>query len=133
MWKESGIMEKERIKTITILLSLIIFLFYCVIIGYILFQVVNLDEHKNFVCGIIFEGIGILMLLISVIFGILKRVKIGFLLPVIVCTVIYTIILNSLNFFAYAVMTSNVFFLAHMVVLFIYLLIIVPMLVMGKK
>lgn len=133
MWKEGGIMEKERIKTITILLSLIIFLFYCVIIGYILFQVVNLDEHKNFVCGIIFEGIGILMLLISVIFGILKRVKIGFLLPAIVCTVIYTIILNSLNFFAYAVMTSNVFFLAHMVVLFIYLFIIVPMLVMGKK
>lgn len=126
-------MEKERIKTITILLSLIIFLFYCVIIGYILFQVVNLDEHKNFVCGIIFEGIGILMLLISVIFGILKRVKIGFLLPAIVCTVIYTIILNSLNFFAYAVMTSNVFFFAHMVVLFIYLFIIVPMLVMGKK
>ena len=126
-------MEKERIKTITILLSLIIFLFYCVIIGYILFQVVNLDEHKNFVCGIIFEGIGILMLLISVIFGILKRVKIGFLLPAIVCTAIYTIILNSLNFFAYAIMTSNVFFLAHMVVLFIYLLIIVPMLVMGKK
>lgn len=133
MWKEGGIMEKERIKTITILLSLIIFLFYCVIIGYILFQVVNLDEHKNFVCGIIFEGIGILMLLISVIFGILKRVKIGFLLPAIVCTAIYTIILNSLNFFAYAIMTSNVFFLAHMVVLFIYLLIIVPMLVMGKK
>ena len=133
MWKEGGIMEKERIKTITILLSLIIFLFYCVIIGYILFQVVNLDEHKNFVCGIIFEGIGILMLLISVIFGILKRVKIGFLLPTIVCTAIYTIILNSLNFFAYAIMTSNVFFLAHMVVLFIYLLIIVPMLVMGKK
>ena len=133
MWKEGGIMEKERIKTITILLSLIIFLFYCVIIGYILFQVVNLDEHKNFVCGIIFEGIGILMLLISVIFGILKRVKIGFLLPAIVCTAIYTIILNSLNFFAYAIMTSNVFFLAHMVVLFFYLLIIVPMLVMGKK
>lgn len=126
-------MEKERIKTITMLLSLIIFLFYCVIIGYILFQVVNLDEHKNFVCGIIFEGIGILMLLITVIFGILKKVKIGFLLPVIVCTVIYTIILNSLNFFAYVAMTSNVFFLVHMVVLFIYLLIVVPMFVMGKQ
>lgn len=126
-------MEKERIKTITMLLSLIIFLFYCVIIGYILFQVVNLDEHKNFVCGIIFEGIGILMLLITVMFGILKKVKIGFLLPVIVCTVIYTIILNSLNFFAYVAMTSNVFFLVHMVVLFIYLLIVVPMFVMGKQ
>jgi hypothetical protein len=59
--------------------------------------------------------------------------KVGYLVPMILVTVLYTVILDFVNIFL-VVTTSSVFFiLINLVLLFLYCLIIIPMYLMGRK
>ena len=122
-------------KTITIALSLLIFVFYCVIIEYVMFGIVNIHLCKNYICGMIFGIIGFVILLLQIGVSVIKRgyIKLGYLVPMVTITVVYTVLLNVLNIWGSIFISSVFFTLLHMVLLFLYLLIVVPMFIMGKQ
>lgn len=114
--------------------SFFLFAFYVVIVMYVIISVLNLNTANNFVCGLVFEIIGFFILLTVItcnLFG--KAIKTGYLIPIIMSTVVYTILLDALNFAGMLSLSNPIFTLLHLVLLFITLLIVMPMLVMGKR
>lgn len=121
-----------------IALSLIPVALYAVIIEYVLFAIVGINDTKNFIAAFIFEVLGIILLLavVMAMLGLITGfgdIKIGFLLPIISVTVIYTILLDVLNILATPVMSGTWFVLLHLILLFIYLVITIPLLIAGKS
>ncbi len=121
-----------------IALSLIPVALYIVIIEYVLFAIVGINDTENFVAAFIFELLGVI-LLIAVVLAMLGlitgigNIKIGFLLPIILVTVFYTILLDVLNIFAAPAMSGTWFILLHLILLFIYLVVTIPLLIAGKS
>lgn len=127
--------KRDRGKEITIALTTLILNFYTVIVEYVLFAIIKTDGCQNFLAGMIFETIGILLLFTVVLGNLLRKynIKVGYYAPIILCTILYTIILNCLNFIGILSMSSMMFFLAHMILLFVFFVLIIPMYIMGKK
>lgn len=126
--------EKNRGKLIVLISSMLLLVFYCVIVAYVLFNIVHIYISENFVCGMIFECIGFSVLLGVVLLNILRKtVKTGYYVSMVISTVAYSLILNLINVFGIFVIPNMFFFLVHMILLFLYLLIEIPMLIMGKQ
>ncbi len=108
--------------------------FYIAIIMYLFFAVLHIDALANFETAITFECIGFLLLGYFIIGNIVsKQIKTGYFVPLLMGTIIYTVLLDVLNI-AFIVTMPHVFFvLANLVLLFIYCLISIPMYVMGRK
>ena len=62
-----------------------------------------------------------------------KPIKIGFFVPLMVVTVIYTIVLDVVNLALMVTMPHVLFLLTNFCLLFIYCLISTPMYIMGRK
>ena len=62
-----------------------------------------------------------------------RTVKLGYYVPILVITFIYTILLDVLNLAGICVIAGSLFLLLHLVLLFVYCLIAAPMYVMGRK
>lgn len=116
------------------ILSVFVWAFYIVIILYVLFAVVKIDTLANFASAITFEVIGFAALAFFIFCNMFSdSMKVGYLVPMILVTVLYTVILDFVNIFL-VVTTSSVFFiLINLVLLFLYCLIIIPMYLMGRK
>ncbi len=125
----------EKKKTMAVMLAAIILVFYTVIIEYISFAVMNIAAYKNFVASMVFQSIGIVLLFIVILGSVAKgkNVKIGFLVPIVICTVIYVAIVNCINFIGVAVMSGTIFVLLHLILLFVYSVIVMPMYIIGKQ
>lgn len=108
--------------------------FYIGIIMYVFFAILYIETPANFGSAIVFEIIGFLLLIYFVIGNLLsKRIKTGFFVPLVMATVIYTLILDVINI-AFIITMPHVFFvLLNLVLLFIYCLISIPMYIMGKR
>lgn len=84
--------------------------------------------------GITFEVIDFLILLFFVFIKMSRNnLKTGYFVPLLVITVLYTIILNTMNFVGIAIMPNAFFMLIHLVVLFVYCSVSVPMYLMGLR
>ena len=127
--------NRNKGKLITIALATFMLVFYTVIVEYVLFAVLKIDECKNFAAGMIFETIGILLLFVIVLGNLFQRenIKTGYFVPIVICTIVYTIILDCLNFIGILSMSSVMFFLTQMILLFLFLVIVIPMYIMGKQ
>ncbi len=109
-------------------------LFYMGIMMYVLFPVLRIDTLKNCECSILFESIGFLLLTWVILSNILSpRIKTGFLVPIIMVTVIYTVILHGITIVCAAIMPPVFFILLHVLILFLYCLLSMPMYIMGKR
>lgn len=121
-----------------IALSLIPVALYIVIIEYVLFAIVGINDTKNFVAAFVFETLGI-VLLVAVVMAMLGLItgigdiKLPFLLPLTLVTVFYTILLDVLNIFAAPAMSGTWFVLLHLILLFLYLVISIPLFIAGKS
>lgn len=101
---------------------------------YVLLAVVHIDLVSNYICGLIFEIIGFLLLLavlLSCLFG--NSIKTGYLVPIVIYTAAYTVFLDLLNIVGITIVPPVFFVLLHLVLLFLYLMVVMPMLVMGKR
>lgn len=133
MWKEGRVMN-EQLKSKGSSLIVFLLCFYIAIIMYIFLGILHIDVLQNFVAGIIFEIIGFVLLAVIILNKfILKPIKTGYYIPIVVITIIYTIFLNLLNILAISIMESSVFILLHLILLFAYCLLSVPMYIMGKR
>ena len=121
-------------KNMTSVLSLFLIFIYIAIIMYIFFGVVHVNTLVNFQSAIIFELIGFFILTYLVFSNILsKTIKIGFFVPLVIVTIVYTIILDIVNIVLVVTMPHVFFLLINLVLLFIYCLVSIPMYIMGRK
>ena len=97
-------------KALTIGLSAFATIFYFVIILYIFFAILHIDTLKNFETALAFELIGFFLLLYFILGNIiLKPIKTGFYIPLLITTVAYTVLLDGLNI-AFIVTMPNAYF-----------------------
>lgn len=125
-------------RSTKIALSLIPVALYIVIIEYVLFAIVKITESDNFIAGFVFETVGIVFLVavIMAALGLITgvgNIKIGFLVPIISITVLYTALLDLINILGTLTMSGTWFVLLHLLLLFVYLVITIPMLIAGKS
>lgn len=126
--------SNSGMSTITATLSSVLLIFYFAIILYILIAVLNADTAKNFVCAVVFQSIGFILLVAIVMSKIVTgAIKIGFFAPLVMVTVVYQILLDVINIGGVLEMSSVMFVLLHLIVLFIYCVIAFPMIIMGAK
>lgn len=121
-------------KQTTVIAAGVLLAFYIGIIMYVFFSLLHIDLLANFVSAMVFEVIGFLALGYLVLSNILlKQIKTGYFVPLVMVSVIYTIILDVINIAYVATTSQAVFMLLNIVLLFIYCLISIPMYLMGKR
>jgi hypothetical protein len=115
-------------------LSAFVLAFYIAIIMYVFFAVLHIDTLKNFVFAMAFEVIGFIALAYFIFGYILSRaVKIGYFVPLMLVTVVYTIILDAVNILLVSSVGPIIFTLINFILLFFYFMISVPMYLMGRR
>lgn len=130
MWKEGTGMRKG----LTCVLSGFLLAFYIGIIMYVFFEILHIETLANFESAMAFEIIGFLLLTYFVMDNLIsKRIKVGLFVPLVMVTVIYTVILDVINIVCIITMPHVFFVLLNFVLLFIYCLISMPMYIMGKR
>lgn len=121
-------------KGLAVILSGIILIFYISIIMYVFFAILHIEALANFESAMTFEIIGFFLLAYFIMDNILsKRIKIGFFVPLIIVTIIYTLILDVINIACVTTMPHIFFVLLNFVLLFIYCLVSMPMYIMGRR
>lgn len=117
-----------------IIFSACLLVFYIGIIMYVFFAVIDITTSDNFGCAMIFEIIGFLLLAYFILGNLFsKPIKTGFFVPLILATVLYTIILDVINIALSMIMPQVFFILLNFVLLFIYCLVSIPMYIMGRR
>lgn len=121
-------------KALTIGLSAFALGFYFLIVLYIFFAILHIDALKNFETALAFELVGFFLLLYFILGNIFfKPIKIGFYIPILITTVLYTVFLDLINMVLIASMPNVYFILIHLILLFIYCIISIPMYIMGRR
>lgn len=121
-------------KTTTLALSLFLLAFYMLIIMYLFFGVLHIDLLENCFAGMLFQCIGFLILCVLVLGQIVARpIKAGYFAPIVLITAFYTLILDVMNCLAIMLMPTPLFFFLHLLLLFVYCIVTVPMYLMGRK
>lgn len=115
-------------------LSSFLWVLYVAIILYVFFAVLNINTLENFASALTFEIVGFGVLAYFIFCNMFtKPIKVGYFVPLVMATVIYTIILDIVNIACIATMGSVFFTLLHMILLFVYCLISIPMYLMGRR
>lgn len=126
--------EQEKTKSLICAMAAFLLLFYVVIMMYVFIGVLHINSFENFITGMFFEIIGFLVLMFVVFGSILsKSVKVGYMIPLVMVTVFYTVLLDLLNILGIAVMSFSIFTLLHLILLFGYCFVSIPMYIMGKR
>ncbi|WP_455903004.1 hypothetical protein [Clostridium sp.] len=121
-------------KKMTAVLSMLLLCFYGGIVLYVFFAILHIDALANFETAMAFQIIGFVCLIYFVHCGIYPgKIKTGFFVPLIVATVLYTCILDALNFTCVAQIKHIWFVLIHFITLFVYFMVSVPMYIMGRN
>lgn len=125
----------EKKASLGNVLSLFLLLFFFVIVLFVLFAVMNINEYDVFPAVLFFSVINFLILMVVIIGGSSFVKKIGFASYTSICVV--TVIFSLLQFvylgFGYQSALIISYTLYQLIVLFIYLLIIIPIVVLGAK
>ena len=126
-------MKNDKRGMITAGLTIILAL-YMIIVMYVFFVILHVQIGRNFGTGIFFELVGFAFL-IWLVYGkiISNSMKTGYLISLVLVTLLYTVTLDVLNFWAIFLIPSVFFVLIHLILLFVYGLVSIPMFIMGKK
>lgn len=121
-------------KGLSLFFASLMLFFYFFIVMFAFFEVLQIDLFENFFTAIIFEIIGFAILSCLIFVKILgKQIKLGYFLPLVIVTVVYTILINLMNFVGITFVPNVLFTLIHLVVLFVYCLLSIPMFIMGLR
>lgn len=115
-------------------LTSFILCFYAAIIMYVFFAVLHIHVLTNFITAFAFELVGIVLLAYFILSSIVtKAFKTGYLVPLILITFLYAVLVNVLNLVGVTMIPHTFFVLVNMIVLFLYCVISIPMYIMGRK
>ncbi len=107
---------------------------YIVIIMYVFMMVLRIQNMENFETAIGFEIVGFALLAYFILGNIgSNRIKTGYFVPLLMVTVIYTILLDTINIAFVAKISNVMFVLIHFVVLLVYCIVSIPMYILGKR
>lgn len=121
-------------KGLSLFFASLMLAFYFFIVMFAFFEILKIDLLENFFTAIIFEIIGFAILACLVLVKILsKQIKLGYFVPLVIVTVVYTILINLMNFVGITFVPNAFFTLIHLVVLFVYCLLSIPMFIMGLR
>lgn len=121
-------------KITALVMRFFLLAFYVAIVLYVLLGVLHIDSMENFLVGIIFQIIGFCVLFFLILAGAgEQKLHLGYFVPIFIITVIYTVLLNVINMVAIAYAGKSIFLLLHLLLLFVYCLITMPMYYMGRK
>lgn len=127
-------MNRSKNTKTMLLPGIFLLLFYFGIMMYILFEIVHISLLPNFAVGIVFELIGFLLLLAAVFSKLLaKPLAAGYFIPLVIVAAAYTILLNVMNTIVIVLLPFSFFLLLHLILLFVYCLLSIPMFIMGKR
>lgn len=119
---------------LSFLLSACGLIFYIGIILYAFFAIIKIQTLANFISAIVFEVIGFAVLIYFLMVNLSSRsIKTGYFVPLVMVTVIYTLLLDVFNFTFVLTMPHFFFILLHLTLLFIYCVVSIPMYIMGKR
>ena len=119
---------------LSIFLSISALVFYIGIVLYSFFAILHIQTLANFGSAIFFELIGFALLAYFIIVNLsAKPIKTGYFVPLVMVTVIYTVLLDVINFVFIMIMPHIFFVLLHLTLLFLYCVISIPMYIMGKR
>lgn len=120
-------------RGLSAIFSMFLLFFYIAIVVYVFFAVLHVNELQNFLAAMLFEGIGFVILFVLIVGNIVTRgISTGYFVPIVMVTVIYTIILDVVNM-ALLLIPNVYFVLINLVLLFVYCIVSIPMYIMGKK
>ncbi len=123
-----------RNRGLTVTLSAVAFVFYVATILYVSIGVIHVDVLDNYLSSMIYQTIGFIFLAYFIFCNIIsKPIKAGYLVPLIMATVIYTVAVNVVNVALVASIPHIFFVLINRGLLLLYALISIPMYVMGRK
>lgn len=117
------------------LLSLFLLLFFFVIVLFVLFAMLSVNDYKVFPAVLTFFIINFILLLV-VIGGareIVGKIGAASYVPVCVVTVIYTLLQFLYLGSNYQSEAINGYILYHLILLFVYFIVIIPIVLMGSK
>ena len=120
-------------RGLVLIFSSLLFAFYIGIILFILFAVVNAYRFINCGVAVTFEAIGFLLLGLVIYKVIVSPLRVGYAVPLVITTVIYSLILDVICLLFVATMPFSLFISLNLILLFLYCLISIPMIVMGRK
>ena len=123
----------KRASAAALAVGLLLVAFYGIILFYFLFAVLRFDLARNFVTCMTFELIGLVLTAAVVINGLLRRLRVGYLVPMAILTVVYAVLRNVLSIAGCIPMKHTWFLLLHLILLFVYLAGILPMYLMGIR
>lgn len=111
------------------------FVCYVIIAGYIFLVFARIDMIGKLLTGIVFEVLSAIFIFNFIVRSIAKSqsMKTGYLIPIVMCTVLYTLSMNALNIWGSSHLVLVWFVLAHMIWTMTYILIVIPMYIMGKQ
>ncbi len=119
---------------LSICLSISALIFYIGIILYSFFAILHIQTLANFGSAVLFELIGFALLAYFIIVNLSSNpIKTGYFVPLVIVTVIYTVLLDVINFACVMIMPNIFFVLLHLTLLFLYCVISIPMYIMGKR
>ena len=113
--------------------SYLILAFYIGIIMFALFCVAQAWRFVNCPSAVAFQAIGFIILALVLYCVAGGRMKIGYAVPLVLTTVIYTAVLDVICFVLLASAPVLLYILFNLILLLVYFLISVPMLVVGRK
>ena len=127
--------EGNRSKPAAAAVVIVMTAFYAALIFYILVYVVKIGDHKGFAAAVIFEVIGIAVLLMALLWKrlICPGLRIGFNVSLIIAAVVYNAVLCLLNIFALPAMSQSYFIMLQLMLLFVFCLFSLPVILMGNK
>lgn len=106
---------------------------YVTVILYVLIIVLGINTLENFWLALTFEFISFLVLAYFSFCNIFIRpIKVGFWVPLLLTAGGYSVVVNILNIVCIAFVGRRVFTLLHLVALFAYCLVSVPMYIMDR-
>ncbi|SFR64850.1 hypothetical protein [[Clostridium] aminophilum] len=121
-------------KRLTAGLAMFATCLYIVIIMYVFMMVLRIQNMENFETAIGFEIVGFALLAYFILGNIgSNRIKTGYFVPLLMVTVIYTILLDTINIAFVAKISNVMFVLIHFVVLLVYCIVSIPMYILGKR
>lgn len=111
------------------------FLFVCYILisGYVFFAFARINVAGKLWTGIFFEALGIFFVFVVKIIAGFRNMKTGYLVPIVICTALYTLFMNALNIWGSIYLTITWFVLAHIIWAIVYIAVVIPMYIMGKQ
>ncbi|MBE5946578.1 MAG: hypothetical protein E7259_06550 [Lachnospiraceae bacterium] len=128
-------MGKKNINPMSIVVSCVLTTFFAIIFTFLWFDVLELSGEDNFAVGMMFWFINVICLLLTIVgLGFVgESFPFPFKVSVIMVTVVYTIVDCLLLAFGLANMGKAIYVFINLIILFIYLVIVCPMLLAGSN